>query len=385
VRDPRPRLFLAGFLAHCSYSICRTPLLPLLARDLGAGAPMLGLIVGASTITGVLLKLPAGAWSDVFGRRPFLIAAGLVFALMPLTYLGVASVGVLIAVRVVHGSATAILGPVIAAGLSQIAPPDRRATWLSGFATVQGLGQVTAPLIAGSVIAGASYDAAFLAAAAIALAVPLMLAGWRDPAPPVRVDRWRQFRSGLRTVMRDRVIVGTSAAQAVQLAAGGAMTAFLPIYAVEALGLGVVQTGALFATHSAAALLVRPLAGQISDRVGRRPIIVAGLGISGLALAMIPFAGGGASLTAIVIAGASGVAMTSASTSALITDRSRQAQYGTAHGVFGTIYDVGDALGPIGSGLLAGAIGFPRMFIVVGAGALLAAALHLRAARTAPR
>ena len=51
---------------------------------------------------------------------------------------------------------------------------------------------------------------------------------------------------------------------------------------------------------------------------------------------------------------AAGVAITTAATSAYITDITRRARYGAAHGVFGTIYDVGDALGPIAAGLLVG-------------------------------
>src|SRR5262245_48869231 len=91
------RLCVAAVLAYCSYAICRTPLLPLFAQNLGADAPKVGFVVGASTLAGIALKLPAGAWSDVLGRRPLLIAGGLVFALLPLGYLGVASLGALVA------------------------------------------------------------------------------------------------------------------------------------------------------------------------------------------------------------------------------------------------------------------------------------------------
>lgn len=138
------RLCAAGSLAYCSYQMCRAPLLPLFARDLGADAPMVGFVVAASTLTGIVLKLPAGAWSDVLGRRPLLVAGGLVFAVMPFTYLGVASLGALVALRFAHGSATAIFGPVASASLSDIAPPRRRATWLSTYSTVQGAGQALA-------------------------------------------------------------------------------------------------------------------------------------------------------------------------------------------------------------------------------------------------
>jgi len=88
------RLCAAGFVAYCSYAICRTPLLPLFARDLGAGPSMIGFVMGASTLTGIFLKLPAGAWSDILGRRPLLVLGALVFATLPFTYLGVSTLAV---------------------------------------------------------------------------------------------------------------------------------------------------------------------------------------------------------------------------------------------------------------------------------------------------
>jgi DHA1 family multidrug resistance protein-like MFS transporter len=62
-----------------------------------------------------------------------------------------------------------------------------------------------------------------------------------------------------------------------------------------------------------------------------------------------------------------GVAITTAATSAYITDITRRARYGAAHGVFGTIYDIGDALGPIAAGALVAALGYGQMFQVMAA------------------
>ena len=111
------RLCAAGFLAYCSYAMCRSPLLPLFARELGADASLIGVIVGASTLTGVVLKLPAGAWSDVLGRRALLVTGALVFAVMPFAYVAVSGLALLIALRVIHGSATAIFGTVSSASV----------------------------------------------------------------------------------------------------------------------------------------------------------------------------------------------------------------------------------------------------------------------------
>jgi MFS family permease len=67
----------------------------------------------------------------------------------------------------------------------------------------------------------------------------------------------------------------------------------------------------------------------------------------------------------VVLTYAGGVAITTAATSAYITDIRRRARYGADHGVFGTIYDIGDALGPIAAGVLVGWLGDARMFQVM--------------------
>jgi MFS family permease len=376
------RLCAAALLGSASYAICRVPLLPLLARDLGATPSMVGVIVGASTVTGILVKLPAGAWSDVFGRQALLIAAGLVFALLPLAYLGVASLGMLAALRFVHGSATAIFGPVSAASLSDVAPVHRRATWLSTLSTLQGLGQAAAPIIAGLLMARAGYDAAFVVAALLGMAVPLLLWRWPRHTAAPGVDSRRSVRDAVRAVLRDRPIVLTSLTQAALRAATGAVAAFVPLYASDVMGLSAFAIGVVFALQAAAGLVARPVAGWLSDRAGREPLMITGLVACAVASASLPLASHPAALAGLLAAMSMGAAMTTISATAFITDRSRRASYGAAHGVFGTVYDVGDALGPIAGGVLVSTAGYSGLFeaaalVTIGA----AVALSLRRAR----
>lgn len=97
---------------------------------------------------------------------------------MPFSYLAAASLGVLVALRFVHGSATAIFGPVASASLSDLAPAARRATWLSTYSTVQGAGQALGPVIAGYLIASGRYELAFATAGLFAAATPFLAARW---------------------------------------------------------------------------------------------------------------------------------------------------------------------------------------------------------------
>jgi predicted MFS family arabinose efflux permease len=61
--------------------------------------------------------------------------------------------------------------------------------------------------------------------------------------------------------------------------------------------------------------------------------------------------------------------VTTSSTAALITDLSDRSRYGAAHGLFGTIFDIGEALGPIAGGLVAARIGYARTFQTAAMGA----------------
>jgi MFS transporter, DHA1 family, multidrug resistance protein len=209
------RLCAAGLLAYCSYAMCRSPLLPLFARELGADARLIGVIIGASTLTGIFVKLPAGAWSDVVGRRLLLVVGAAVFAVMPFTYLAVSGLGLLIGLRLVHGGATAIFGPVASASLSDIAPSDRRATWLSAYSTVQGIGQAIGPVLAGYLIAVRRFDLVFLLAGAIALATPMIV--WRWPsATRTSVISERSPLQRLQTALRKSLANGACSWQALR-------------------------------------------------------------------------------------------------------------------------------------------------------------------------
>jgi MFS family permease len=378
------RLCTAALVAYCSYAICRTPLLPLFARELGAGPSLIGLVMGASTLTGIFVKLPAGTLSDFLGRRRLLLSGAFVFAVMPFTYLAVSTVALLLLLRFLHGSATAIFGPVASASLSDVAPPASRGAWLSMYSTAQGTGQAVGPVIAGYLIAADRFDLAFLAAGAIGLGVPLIVSSWRD-APKTATKRilWPEFKRGIVEVGSNRLVLVTSGAQASQFVLNGMLNAFLPLYGRDVLNLTASELGWLFATQTLTTLAVRPGIGFLSDRAGRRPVIVIGLTTCSLAVLSLSLASA-ASVAVVVITYAAGVAMTTAATSAFITDVTRRARYGAAHGVFGTIYDIGDALGPIGAGILVAAAGYARMFQIMAVVTLAMAIAFSIAAHSRP-
>ena len=342
--------------------MCRTPLLPLLARQLGGTPETIGVVMAASTVTGVILKLPAGAWSDVLGRAPLLLLAAGVFTLLPFTYLAVGSLAALIAVRFVHGSATAIMGPVMSATISDVAPADRRATWLSTYSTIPAAGQAIAPVLAGFLIARGRY-----------CRLRIRMHGGDRPGP----DRARRaaapataapprsrlrLRQGIREVLRERRILVASVTHAAYFMINGTLNAFLPLFAQDRIGLTAIEIGWLFGMQTVTTLAIRPVIGMASDRLGRRGAIGAGLLGCAVSVFGISIATSRAELYTAVLLYAASVAVTTAATNAYITDVAPKARFGAAHGVFGTIYDIGDAGGPLAGGLMVAAFGYGATF-----------------------
>ncbi len=112
-------LTAADFIVRSAYQIGKTPLLPIFAATLGASDLVLGLIVSVSTVTGMVLKPLIGVLSDARGRRVWLLMGTGFFAVVPFFYQLVQTPAQLFAIRLIHGTATAIYGPVTLAYIAE--------------------------------------------------------------------------------------------------------------------------------------------------------------------------------------------------------------------------------------------------------------------------
>jgi MFS transporter, DHA1 family, multidrug resistance protein len=146
----------------------------------------------------------------------------------------------------------------------------------------------------------------------------------------------------------------------------GAFLGFLPLYAGSA-GLDDAQIAAVLALQLAIAVLAKPFAGNLSDRLGRKPVIVLGLLVSAAALPLIFRATSFIGLVTVVPLLGLGIAAVTPATNALIADLVAARRLGTGMGVFGTIWDIGEAAGPIIAGVLIGQIGYEPAFDVIAA------------------
>jgi len=399
-----------GLFAFISYNLVRMPVLSLFAQSLGASPEAIGFIVAASTLTGVFLKWPAGALSDLYDRRWLLLVGLLAFALPPFSYLLITDVSWLIALRFVHGMATAVFAPIALAVVADLRREARGAAYGAYTAATQA-GAMLGPLLGGWLLWTRGFSTTFVTAGTLGVIAVLLFFLMRLPPAPGHVNReslivnrdessverltynvarphgvaavLHDMTRGARTVLGNVRVVVTSATDGARQVANGALMAFLPIYVVG-IGLDAAQAGMLFGVQSVTSFASRPTMGWASDRIGRRPLILLGLVVCAGSLAAIPFTAQFVGLMALSALFGFGEAIVNAAAAALVADLSELKTLGSAMGMQGAIMDIGHASGPILSGVLIGALGFQLAFPII-AGLVLVAAGVFRASVGAER
>jgi len=384
--SPFAALCSVGFFARLSYALARSPVLPLFALSLGAGPEAIGFAVGISTVTGIFFKLPAGALSDVIGRRRTMLVGLLFFAFTPFAYLGVHSYGTLVLIRFLHGMATAVYGPVAMAVVADIAGA-KKGEMLSWFSSVTIIGNLLGAPLGGLILhraAGAAepalrdFHVAYLLSGitgviALLLFLRLLKDGQDRAGSGGLAAASRRFFSGIREVASDRRVVITSMMEGLANMAVGALEAFLPIYAVKVAGLNELQAGLLWAGQIVTTILSKPIMGKTSDRYGRRALIAGGLLVSAAAFGLIPRLTGFWPLLIAAAGFGLGEALVTSSGAALVAELCKERHFGTAMGTFGTIFDIGHASGPILAGVLIARYDYLSSFLFMAA--LLVAAV----------
>ena len=357
-------LFAIGFFAIFSTTIAKNPVLPLFSQALGSGDAVVGLVAAVSPLAGILFSFPVGFLSDHLGRRRLLIASGAVFLSAPLLYLLITDPFWLIPIRFFHGTATAILGPVIAATIV-VRFAGRKGEVLGQYSSATLVGRTLAPLVGGAIISFFAvypglvpYRAVYIAAAVAAVPVLALILLYLEETPaPLTVLSFSAFRRSSVAFFANRRLRATALADMATYFAFGAFETFLPLVLLSQ-GMGAYQAGVLFAAQTLIIAATKPSFGRLSDRVDRRIQIIAGLLILGCAVAAIPFAPGFFAFLLVSALFALGMSLSTVATSAYVADVAEQEQMGASMGALSSIMDIGHSAGPLVTGIIVAAGGF---------------------------
>lgn len=367
-------LIASSFLVAVGFGLI-APVLPQFARSFGVGATAASVVVSAFAFFRLLGAPAGGRLVARLGERPVYLA-GLILVAGSTAATGFAQdYAQLLVFRSLGGVGSVLFTVSALALIVRLAPPEIRgrvsATWAATFL----LGAVLGPVV-GGLLGGLGLRVPFLVYAVMLLLAALVVAvfiprgthrtGAQAVEPPAL---------GVREALRHPTY---RACLASGFANGwtnfGVRMAIVPLLATAAVSEAPWVAGAalaVFAVGNAGGLWV---AGRFTDRAGRRPFVLAGLLVCGLATGLLGWATGLGVLVAVsVVAGFGAGLLNPAQQAALADVIGQQRSGGPALAAFSMVQDAGTIAGPIIAGLLVDVGSFSVAFVVTGAVTLAAA------------
>lgn len=386
------RALLAAFsVAHFAHHVTNSllsALLPFIRDAFALSYTDAGFAVSAYTIASGVSNAPLGVVADRMGARR-VIVWGLVL-------IGLASVAIglageywqLLAFLMVMGIASGTYHAPASALIAELFSA-RRGMAMGTHTTAGHLSFFIAPLLAGIVAATGSWRTPYIAFAIAPIACAFLL--WRIAPMGTRSTGrhgWLATVSDIGMVAR-RVGPLVSLSILFQVVISAAM-AFLSLYLVDARGISPGVAAALFGVPQLAGLIGAPMAGTLSDRYGRRIVLLLGLALMGPAAWALTVVPNELVFLPLLVIGVS-FSIRATTTEVLIVDNTPPERRST---VLGTYYLVNQPVGGVAApifGAVAGAIGISVaygwlavIFLVLSAIALIAAWPTRRALRRAP-
>jgi multidrug resistance protein len=342
------------------------PLLPAYARAYGLNQLGVGMLFGSYALALLAGTFPLGRLVDRVGRRGPLLGGLLGLFATTLLFAFAHTYPLLILARVLQGlSATATW----TAGMALVAdhfPSESRGRAMGTVFACANLGVLLGPPLAGWLDQHFGLRAPFLAAAGLVLLDALARLTLLREVPPVR-----DARLGFRDLLRDptiRVFAGAMAMGAGMLAL---LEATLPLHLDSVLRLSPTRIGLCFGAAAVTHMLSAPLVGALSDRVGRRRLLVLGLLLAMVAIPLPVFlAGPGAVAAAMGLLGLVTTLILSPSSPAVAdaVERQGSGSYGSVFGILNIAYALGMLAGPVLGSALVQAVGIRAALVTLGLG-----------------
>ncbi len=255
--------------------------LPLYASDLGASYTEIGILGVAYVVMGIVFSAPVGLLSDRRGRAQFIKVGLLTTALVFMLYPMAGAVFLLIALRFVQGATEQLIWVNAQGAVADQSMSAKRGRAMGTYGTSWGLGVGIGPIVGGVLYASFGATATFLLSAVLAFVATAIVATVSTPRP-----KFTMKRPDLTPILP------ACFAGLVYLGIVSIVFNILPVYVKTGLGLSAVQAGSLVTIFAGIRAIVFTPLGLLSDRIGHRPVILAGLVGSSLASAGIALVSG---------------------------------------------------------------------------------------------
>lgn len=345
-------------------------LLPLIGNELGLSYSQIGTILMFQYIAGALSNIPGGLVVDAIGRKGLLMALSLFWIGFPYLLMGYANAfWMLVACTTLIGIGNNLWHPTAIPLLARRFP-DRKGFVVALHGMGGNVGDAVAPLAAGALLALFTWrevvimnviPGIFMSAMILVYLGRLNIDSGKEKSKDIG-ESLKKTLASFGTLMKNRTLMLLSVGSAFRSMTQGSLMAFLPMYLAQQMGYSPVWVGSCMFALQAAGFAAAPIAGHMSDKVGRRSIMVSSMAMSAVVLVMMAVAGQSLAFVALIAFLGFFLFAIRAVLQAWVLDAAPKNMGGSAIGFLFATQAIGGAIGPFASGILADTYGIVTVF-----------------------
>jgi FSR family fosmidomycin resistance protein-like MFS transporter len=345
-------------------------LLPLIGAELGLSYSQIGSILTFQFAAGAISNVPGGIFVDTVGRKGLLMAVALFWIGIPYLMMGFShAYWMMLTCATLLGIGNNLWHPTAIPWLASRFP-DRKGLVMSFHSMGGNVGDAVAPLVVGALLAAFSWRDVVLinVVPGIVMSVLILLyigriqkasgTSARKPSPMSGAQRLRSFTA----LLTDRAVVTLSVSSVFRTMTQSALLTFLPVYLARDMGYSPLWIGASMFALQAAGFVAAPIAGHLSDTIGRRQIILSSMSMTAVVLLAMILAGGTIWFVLLVAVLGFFLFAVRAVLQAWLLDATPPGLGGSAIGLLFGAQAAGAAIGPICAGILADHYGIMAAF-----------------------
>jgi MFS family permease len=359
-------------------------LLPIIGRELGLTYSQIGLVMTCQYIAGAVANVPGGIIVDTVGRKGVLMAVSLFWVGFPYLLMGFShGYLMLLACVALVGFGNSLWHPTAIPTLARTYP-ERKGLVLSIHGMGGNVGDALAPLAVGSLLAWFTWrevvvmnvvPGLVMALALFALMGTLRLGG-RAKAADGRVQALGDYLRGVPALFRNRSLVMLTTSSAFRSMTQNALLTFLPVYLAYEMGYSPFWVGAGMFALQAAGFAATPIAGHLSDRLGRRGVMMTSMLMTAVVLLLMAVAGRSHAFVMFIAVLGFFLYAIRPVMQAWLLETTPKNMGGTSIGILFGAQALGASIAPLVAGLIADRYGLPATFWFL-AGTIVAANLFI--------
>jgi MFS family permease len=359
-------------------------LLPLIGAELGLSYSQIGSILTCQFAAGAISNVPGGIFVDTVGRKGLLMAVSLFWVGFPYLVMGFShAYWMMLACATLVGIGNNLWHPTAIPWLADRFP-ERRGLVMSFHSMGGNVGDAVAPLAVGALLAVLSWRDVVLVNVLPGIAMSALILFYlgriynaekaanpgQKKAPQKGANRLSAFMS----LLTDPAVVTLSVSSTFRAMTQSALLTFIPVYLARDMGYSPLWIGASMFALQVAGFVAAPIAGHLSDSMGRRQIVLSSTSMTAVVILAMIFAGGTIWFVALVAALGFFLFAVRAVLQAWLLDATPPGLGGSAIGLLFGAQAAGAAVGPICAGILADHYGIMAAFYFL-AGTIIVANL----------